>query len=406
VHLALDNTTYQDPNDPTGNTTIRASSSGLINFTTTGAVNWGAYGNRNAEHFGTNAAGTAGNDPNIPGGVALPAVAGTWQAIADADVNDGSIIGFEGATVPNSPSAIAAETSVPPFGVGNEQYDQEAVDAFGNPFAFVKLPIVLVYQNVPTGSPIPPSGTTAGTRVQSLDGLGVLQNGIAMPDGTLEDWYVQSFNIDWGSVSTITQADFDRATAGGVVGADDGAVDGRLAADDADGHDFVWDPYVVSQNNGGRDGLTQDTTGEFRDINGVSTYIPRYTAIMQAQDGYKQGILQGVSVSADGKIYGAFDNGITQELAQIAVATFENPAGLAKVGETHFTPTANSGNAIIGTALTGGRGSVIGGVVEQSNVDLSEELTNMIVAQRGFEVNARLITTSDRILDTLVNLGR
>lgn len=401
VHLALDNTTYLDPTDPTGNTTIRASSSGLVNFTTTGALNWVAYGDRNAEHFGTNPAGTAANDPNVPGGNALPALPGTWAAIADADTLDGSIIGFEGATVTNSTFAGAAETNVAPFTPVNPAFDQEAA------FALMKLPIVLVYQNVPVGSPTPPTGTTAGTLVQSLDALGAVQTGIQLPDGvTAENWYVQSFNIDWGSVSTITQADFDRAANLTGVAGDDAANDGALAADEADGHDFVWDPYVVSQNDGLRDGLTQDTTGEFRDVAGVSTYIPRFTAIMRAQDGYAQGILQGISVSADGKVIGAFTNGVSQELAQVAIATFENPAGLAKVGETHFTTTANSGNAIVGTALTGGRGSIIGGVVEQSNVDLSQELTDMIVAQRGFEVNARLITTSDRILDTLVNLGR
>ena len=127
---------------------------------------------------------------------------------------------------------------------------------------------------------------------------------------------------------------------------------------------------------------------------------------MRDQDGFTQGVLQSVQVTADGTIVGAFTNGETQDLAQVAIATFENPGGLAKVGGVHFATTSNSGFANLGTALSGGRGSVVGGALEQSNVDLAKELTDMIIAQRGFEVNARLVTTSDRILDTLVNLGR
>ncbi len=403
VHLALDNSTFIDPTDPSGTTTIRASSSGLVHFTTNGAMDWVSYGDRNAEHFGTNPAGTAANDPNIPGGVTFPATANTWQAFADADTFDGGAIGFEGATV------LAGDY------VGDST-STLATSPFDNPgdgtinFDLSKLPIVLVYQQVPTGSPVPPTGTTAGhlVTVDVANQFAVTGNAAAQ-----QSWYTQWVDIDWGTVSTITAADFDYAnTAAPTEGAGvppssgDGIQDIFAAGDGVNGHDFMWDPRVTSQNNGLRDGLTQDTTGEFQDIAGVSTYVPRFTAYLRSQDGYTQGILQGISVSADGSIYGSFDNGQTQQLAQVALASFENPAGLAKVGDTTWTPTANSGNPVIGTALSGGRGSVIGGVVEQSNVDLSEELTNMIVAQRGFEVNARLITTSDRILDTLVNLGR
>jgi flagellar hook protein FlgE len=190
------------------------------------------------------------------------------------------------------------------------------------------------------------------------------------------------------------------------VAAEDGVQDGVYAGDRDDALAMPWDPYVVSDNSGARDGLTQDATGEWRLINGVNTYVPNFTAYLKSQDGYAEGTLQSVSVDTTGMIVGGFSNGIQQDLAKLALASFENAGGLAKVGETHFTPTANSGNAVIGTALAGGRGSVVGGVLEQSNVDLTVELTNMIVAQRGFEVNARVITTSNNILDTLVNLGR
>jgi flagellar hook protein FlgE len=158
--------------------------------------------------------------------------------------------------------------------------------------------------------------------------------------------------------------------------------------------------------NGLRDGLTQDVTGSWQLVNGVNAYVPNFGSPVITQDGYTQGVLQSLQIDSNGVIVGGFSNGKSQNLAQLAVASFENPAGLVKQGDTHFAPTVNSGNPVLGKAQEGGRGSIVSGVLEQSNVDLTNELTNMIVAQRGFEVNARMITTSDRILDTLVNMGR
>jgi flagellar hook protein FlgE len=152
-----------------------------------------------------------------------------------------------------------------------------------------------------------------------------------------------------------------------------------------------------------RDGLTQDTTGA---VNALGQYQPNFVNLAAEQDGYAEQVLTSVSVDSNGILRGQFSGGTFQDLAQLAVVSFSNPAGLAKAGTTSFAATANSGNAVVGTANSGGRGGIVGGALEQSNVDLSKELTDMIVAQRGFEVNARLVTTSDRILDTLVNLGR
>jgi flagellar hook-basal body protein len=445
VHLALDNSWYYDPTDPTGQEIVRSSSSGLINFTTSGGVNWVAYADRNAQRFGTSSTGAA-NDPTIPGGhdnddpanQQLPPVGfvppgpgegvttDRWADIADADTANNSVIGFEGAIVPGQNLLLAN----PNYDVNNpnpalpnpDEWDNPSFQLRGSTGAFLfanqcedltKLPFVLVYQNVPMNSATPPTTVSAG----SLVNLQVGNNNLPVVVGsnptatTMEKWYVQAVDFDWGSVSTITKADFDRASASGAPPAmsraaeNDTFNDGALAADYNTGFSFPWDPYVTSDNLGARDGLTQDATGEWILWNGVNAYKPVFTAHGTA-DGYTEGTLQSVSVDNTGTVIGGFSNGIQQEMAQLAMASFENPGGLAKVGETHFTPTANSGDAVLGTALTGGRGSVVGGVLEQSNVDLSKELTDMIVAQRGFEVNARLITTSDRILDTLVNLGR
>ncbi len=110
------------------------------------------------------------------------------------------------------------------------------------------------------------------------------------------------------------------------------------------------------------------------------------------------------TVDASGDINAVDASGATTNLGTIAVATFPNAGGLARVGDTNFQATSNSGAASIGTAGTGSRGTVATGYLEMSNVDLSTELTNMIIAERGFQANSRVITTSDEILQTLVNM--
>jgi flagellar hook protein FlgE len=91
-------------------------------------------------------------------------------------------------------------------------------------------------------------------------------------------------------------------------------------------------------------------------------------------------------------------------IGQLALATFTNPSGLTKAGNSSYRVGSNSGNPLVGTAGTGGRGTLTAGALEMSNVDLSEEFTGLIVAQRGFQANSKVITTSDEILQTLVNM--
>jgi flagellar hook protein FlgE len=111
-------------------------------------------------------------------------------------------------------------------------------------------------------------------------------------------------------------------------------------------------------------------------------------------------------MSPDGTLVGVFSNGLKQSLGQIALANFNNPAGLEKVGGSMYRTTVNSGTQLLGQAGTAGRGLLSSGTLEMSNVDLAQEFTNLIVAQRGFQANSRVITTSDQILEDLVNLKR
>lgn len=154
------------------------------------------------------------------------------------------------------------------------------------------------------------------------------------------------------------------------------------------------------------------TTGTFAlggvtvDLSSVTGYTGVDSVKIDHQDGYAAGELQSFSLGSDGTITGSFSNGLDQVLGRIALGSFANPGGLEKAGGSLYSATANSGTAQIGTSGTGGRGTLSGGYLEMSNVDLSSEFTNLIVAQRGFQANARVITTSDDVLQELVNLKR
>jgi flagellar hook protein FlgE len=125
-----------------------------------------------------------------------------------------------------------------------------------------------------------------------------------------------------------------------------------------------------------------------------------------SQDGSGIGSLVSFSVSDAGLISGTFSNGRTQPIGQLALAVFANPAGLEKAGGSLYRSSVNSGEPQIGVPGAGGRGTLSGATLEMSNVDLAAEFTNLIVAQRGFQANSRIITASDEILQDLVNLKR
>ncbi|HUW61490.1 MAG TPA: flagellar hook protein FlgE [Candidatus Bathyarchaeia archaeon] len=125
-----------------------------------------------------------------------------------------------------------------------------------------------------------------------------------------------------------------------------------------------------------------------------------------SQDGFPRGTLQSFSIGGNGIISGTFSNGLTQVLGQIALASFSNVGGLARRGDNMFAETTASGVPQVGRPQTGGRGSVSGGVLEGSNVDLGSQFSNMIVTQRGFQANARIISAADVMLQEAVNLVR
>jgi flagellar hook-basal body protein len=157
---------------------------------------------------------------------------------------------------------------------------------------------------------------------------------------------------------------------------------------------------------GRRDGLYADAEGTYQFVNGVNTYVPNHTAYVKDQDGYRDGQLLGIQFDKTGTIVGSFSNGENVALAQIVMAMPDNPEGLSKIGGNYFMPSANSGPMFVGVAGQLGLGFVQGNALEGSNVDLTIELSNMIIAQRGFEVNARVISVTNSTLETVTRLGQ
>jgi flagellar hook protein FlgE len=157
---------------------------------------------------------------------------------------------------------------------------------------------------------------------------------------------------------------------------------------------------------------TQTSTG-LMTVNGVAVDLSKVSGFASltsiattAKDGRAAGKLESYTLSKDGTLIGSFSNGASQALARVVLATFTNPSGLEKAGSSSYRATFNSGDVQIGAPGADGFGSLTSGALEMSNVDLSQEFTNLIVAQRGFQANARIITTSDEVLQELTNLKR
>ncbi len=158
---------------------------------------------------------------------------------------------------------------------------------------------------------------------------------------------------------------------------------------------------------------TDSGTYEGNKYSGLTQFsLPSGTSY-QTSDGSEAGELEKVSVGLDGTINAKYSNGVSCGIAKLAISKFTNPQGLKKVGNTMFDITANadtqdvlSSKGYIGIANEGGRGSVLGAKLEMSNVNLAEEFSDMIVYQRGFQANAKGVTTADEIIQTAIQLKR
>ena len=194
---------------------------------------------------------------------------------------------------------------------------------------------------------------------------------------------------------------------------------------------FPWDetagtPALATGNipfTGGRPDMNSDGVADTGPVtisqtNGAYTYsvdlsdVTMYSGLSDARvfdaNGQAAGALTSLSytVNDTGQIIGVYSNGLKEVLGQVAMATFKNVNGLEKTGNSQYRSTVNSGYAQVGQPGSAGMGSVINGALEMSNVDLAQEFTNLVVAQRGFQANSRIITTSDELLQELVSMKR
>jgi len=150
--------------------------------------------------------------------------------------------------------------------------------------------------------------------------------------------------------------------------------------------------------------LNLGTVGSVK--NTITQFAEASSTKVYQQDGYSMGYLENFKIDQSGIITAVYSNGSTRTIGQLAIATFTNPNGLEKAGETNFVQSLNSGLANIGPSGIAGKGKILAGNLEMSNVDLAEQFTDMIVTQRGFQANSKTIQTSDQMLQELLTLKR
>lgn len=238
--------------------------------------------------------------------------------------------------------------------------------------------------NLPADATI---GDTFVTGVEIYNSLGDTEMvALTFENTAANTWTVTGTYGDPATAVTLTDnvVTFD-ATTGGVATPADFAID--LAA----GQIPDFGAVTIS--------LDGDS-GAVTQFGGLSTLS------VASQDGFGAGILQSISMSQEGVLVGSFSNGINRPLAQLAIANFTNPEGLEKSGGSMFSATINSGEPQLAAAGNGGRGLIASGTLEMSNVDLAQEFVTLITAQRGFQANSRVVTSSDEVLSDIVNLKR
>jgi flagellar hook protein FlgE len=223
-------------------------------------------------------------------------------------------------------------------------------------------------------------GATSSTTINVFDTLGVRHSvKITFTKTTANewDWAAATDPLDAGTTTTSTgTASF---TSGGVFSASTGTVDLDLTNGATTPISIPLDASALTQFAGS-------------------------PSVSGTTNGFTSGTLVTFTIGAAGDITGVYTNGQTQALGQIAMASFVNPGGLLRQGQNLFAESSASGNPSIGEPGQGGRGSVTTGSLEMSNVDLATQFTGMITAERGFQANGRVITTSDEMLQELVNL--
>jgi flagellar hook protein FlgE len=244
-----------------------------------------------------------------------------------------------------------------------------------------------------------PAGDASAT-VTFYDSLGQAHEGTV--------WFINNGGGNWDYHVTVDGGEVTGGTAGtpfqGASGSLTFNTDGSLQTETPG--PSTWD-FVGAATGQTIDfdfgtSITEGGTG----FGGTTQLAGDSSVLMTRQDGFSGGTVQGIRVEADGTITGVFGNGQDRALGRVAVAAFGSNDGLARAGHNLWAETQASGEVLLGEAGTGGRGSIVSGALESSNVDLGSEFVDLISFQRGFSANSKIITTADEMYQELVNLKR
>ncbi|MGB4781781.1 flagellar hook protein FlgE [Candidatus Methylomirabilis sp.] len=234
--------------------------------------------------------------------------------------------------------------------------------------------------------------------IDSLGGKHSLNVTFSLPGSANTGVWDYSVEAASGAGMTGTMVGGASGTSGQITFGSGGSILSISGPGAASGS-FFFDP----QNAAGSGGPGQEFNINFDALTGFAAFS---NVAMKQQDGVPPGALSSFNIGSDGKVNGIFSNGLVLEQDTLKLATFSNPAGLLRLANGQFVETPNSGVAQFGTAGTGGRGTIVAGALEQSNVDLGTELVNLIIAQRGYEANAKTISVANEIQQTTLNLLR
>ena len=222
-------------------------------------------------------------------------------------------------------------------------------------------------------------GTTTESTVQMFDSLGNSHNvKLVFTKSATNQWTWAASSVD-GEATVTGTGTIDFNTNGAVSGGGTGSISVTAAG---------ASPMTVS--------------ADFSKV----TQMNAKSAVQGVTDGTPAGSLSGFTIGADGVITGLYTNGLSRPIAQITTATFQNTNGLERLGSNLWRQTPNSGSAELGEPTVDGRGAVVAGFLEQSNVDIGQEFTDLIITQRGFQANTKIVTTVDEMLQDLIGMKR
>ena len=260
--------------------------------------------------------------------------------------------------------------------------EQKIYDSFGNEHM-----LSVSFQRVP-GNP----NQWEATVLIDADNADYTQTrvGLGTTDGMGNTFLVNFDN--YGALESVTDS------AGNITNPEGQVVIQTSFAVAESNPDAEGNPYRQTLN------INLGTIGSFKDT--ITQSASKSTTKAFYQDGYTMGYLDNFKIDSSGIITGVYSNGTNRTIGQIALASFANDRGLEKAGDNTYVESNNSGMARIGESGVAGKGTLMAGALEMSNVDLSEQMVDMIVTQRGFQSNAKTITTADTLLETVLSLKR